>query len=158
MGLEIERKFLIDHHKLQLESFKEFLYIQQGYLSQEPERVVRIRKKNDAAFLTIKGKNVGATRLEMEYQIPFDDATSLLQICLPHLIEKKRYLFIIGKHTWEVDCFLGDNQGLWIAEIELSSEDEPFEMPDWITQEVTSDHRYSNSYLSQHPFSSWEQP
>ena len=156
MGFEIERKFLIDHHKLQLDSCQDVFSIQQGYLSQDPNRTVRVRTKGDTAFLTIKGKNVGYKRLEMEYEIPVKDATQLFEICCPHLIEKKRYLLKIGQHTWEIDCFSGANQGLWLAEIELSSEEEEFEKPIWITEEVTLDHRYSNSYLSQNPYTKWK--
>ena len=91
----------------------------------------------------------------MEYEIPLYDAQKLLHICLPHIIEKIRYLYTIDRHTWEIDCFLGSNHGLWLAELELSSEDEYFDQPDWIIKEVTSDSRYSNSYLSQVPFSQW---
>ena len=155
MGFEIERKFLIDHRKLQLDSCLDVFSIRQGYLSQDPNRIVRIRKKNEKAFLTIKGKSVGYKRLEMEYEVPIEDATQLFEICSPHLIEKKRYLLKVGKHIWEIDCFSGANLGLWLAEIELSSEEEIFERPSWITEEVSSDHRYSNSYLSQNPYTTW---
>ena len=155
MGFEIERKFLIDTAKIQFEHLQKS-HIQQGYLNQDPERIVRVRTRDGIGFLTIKGKNVGATRLEMEYQIPIEDAQELLLICLPHIIEKERYLYIIGNHTWEIDRFLGKNQGLWLAELELSSEEETFEMPDWISTEVTMDHRYTNSYLSEHPFCLWK--
>ena len=155
MGFEIERKFLIDTTKIQFEHLQKS-HIQQGYLNQDPERIVRVRTRDGIGFLTIKGKNVGATRLEMEYQIPIEDAQELLLICLPHIIEKERYLYIIGNHTWEIDRFLGKNQGLWLAELELSSEEETFEMPDWISTEVTMDHRYTNSYLSEHPFCLWK--
>ena len=154
MAFEIERKFLIHTAKIQLEHLQKS-HIQQGYLNQDPERIVRVRTRDGIGFLTIKGKNVGATRLEMEYQIPIEDAQALLLICLPHIIEKERYLYTFGNHTWEIDRFFGKNQGLWLAEIELSSEEETFEQPDWISTEVTMDHRYTNSYLSEHPFSLW---
>ena len=157
MGFEIERKFLVHLHKLQIKSFEDDVLIKQGYLCQDPKRIVRIRKKNNEAFLTIKGENKGATRLEMEYKIPIEDADPLFKICLPELIEKKRYYVKKNNHVWEIDCFLGANQGLWIAEIELSSEQEVFEKPDWIGIEVTSDYRYSNSYLSQNPYSTWKE-
>ena len=104
MGFEIERKFLIDHKKILFTNMS-FSLIKQGYLRHDIERVVRIRKKNQHAFLTIKGKNKGATRLEMEYPIPINDAEDLFNLCLPHIIEKKRYEIEIGKHLWEIDCF-----------------------------------------------------
>ena len=153
MPTEIERKFLVRDT-----SFLKGLtgsYIAQGYLSTDPERTVRVRIKDHQGFLTIKGKTDGISRIEFEYQIPLDEAKNLLDLCLPTIIEKERFLIPIGNHTYEVDLFKGDNQGLIIAEIELKNEDETFKKPDWLGKEVSHETQYFNSALSQKPYKKW---
>lgn len=153
MGTEIERKFLVisDAYK----SGATPVLMRQGYLSADPQRTVRIRTAGVATTLTIKGFTVGATRSEFEYAIPADDADALLALCLRPLIEKTRYHVRLGMHVWEVDEFRGDNLGLVIAELELRSEDEAFERPTWLGNEVTNDVRYYNSALITYPFTRW---
>lgn len=144
---EIEKKFLVKGD-FRNEVFKT-VHIVQGYLSRVPERVVRIRIKDDKGFITIKGKNVGATRFEWEKEIPFEEAKKLLELCEPGLVDKTRHLIknTDGKHTWEVDVFHGSKEGIVIAEIELDDENEPFDRPSWLGEEVTGDRRYYNSSL-----------
>lgn len=147
MPLEIERKFLIKNNSWE-NHVSQQVSIKQGYLSTDPERTVRIRISNDNAFITIKGKSKGATRSEFEYAIPIHDAQELLKLCIPNIIEKVRYLIKHGDHTWELDVFKGKHHGLVIAEIELNSENEKFDLPIWVGEEVTGDVRFYNSYLS----------
>ena len=154
MPTEIERKFLLknDSWKQQVEKST---VLKQGYLNSHAQRTVRIRIAGNLAFLTIKSKSEGISRQEFEYEIPVSEAESLLQICEQPLIEKTRHLVTIQNHTWEIDVFEGENKGLILAEIELNSETEIFEKPDWIGQEVSEDNRYYNSQLIQHPFAKW---
>lgn len=157
MGVEIERKFLVRGHAWRTLGTPSLL--RQGYLSLDPARVVRVRIEGEQAFLTIKGKSQGATRGEWEYPIPVNEAVELLDtLCPAPLVEKVRRRITIGAHTWEVDEFLGANAGLVVAEIELASESEAFDKPDWIGAEVTHDARYFNSNLIRHPYSSWKDP
>lgn len=155
MGIEIERKFL-----LSADTWKELAqgtYYRQGYLNSQKERTVRVRTIGDTGFLTIKGISVGATRMEYEYEIPVEDARVLLsELCEKPLIEKKRYKIEFAGFIWEVDEFFGENEGLIVAEIELESEDQQFEKPEWVGKEVSDDPRYFNSSLIKNPFSSWE--
>lgn len=154
--VEIERKFLVlsDGYKLQAQAKN---HIAQGYLNSNPERTVRIRIKGESGFLTVKGKGnkSGTTRLEWETELPLIEAKPLLAICEPGIIDKIRYEVKFGKHLFEVDEFFGDNEGLVVAEIELRDENEFFEKPDWLGQEVTRDPRYYNAYLSNNPFKNW---
>jgi adenylate cyclase len=154
--IEIERKFLVLSNDFLNETYVEKRIVQ-AYLNSDPERTVRIRIKGDKGYLTIKGKGneTGTTRLEWETEIPVGDADKLLLLCEEGLIEKNRYEIKIGKHLFEVDVFGGENQGLILAEIELKSEDEVFQKPHWLGQEVTNDKRFYNAYLSQRPFRSW---
>lgn len=155
MSKEIERKFLVKG------DYKPFVTkatrITQGYLSSVPERTVRVRVKGDKGFITIKGigSESGASRYEWEKEIPVDEVNELLKICEPGVIDKTRYLVPAGKHTFEVDEFYGENEGLIVAEVELSSEDEAFETPDWLGQEVTGDVKYYNSMLMKNPYTKW---
>lgn len=155
MGKEIERKFLVKG------DFKKKSYgnnrIIQGYLSSVAERTVRIRISNKRGFITIKGKSSisGTTRYEWEKEIPLVDAKGLMRLCEPEIIDKTRYLVKNGGHTFEVDEFHGKNEGLVVAEIELKSENEPFDKPDWLGEEVTGDEKYYNVMLSKKPFKSW---
>jgi len=155
MAQEIERKFLVkgDYKK---ETFKE-TRITQGYLSSVPERTVRVRVKGDKGFITIKGKGnaSGASRYEWEKEIPVAEVNELLELCEPGIIDKTRSLVKAGEHTFEVDEFYGENEGLTVAEVELSSEDEAFVKPEWLGEEVTGDVKYYNSMLMKNPYKSW---
>lgn len=154
--IEIERKFLVISEDFKKEAFAQNRIVQ-GYLSSVPDRTVRVRIKGDKGFLTIKGaSNVsGRSRFEWEKEIPLEDAQQLLQLCEKGVIDKIRFEVKVGNHMFEVDTFYGDNQGLIIAEIELSSENENFEKPKWLGKEVTNDNRYYNSNLSKNPFINW---
>ncbi|WP_299618362.1 CYTH domain-containing protein [uncultured Tenacibaculum sp.] len=156
MSLEIERKFLVKNNSFKDEKHTK-VYIKQGFLNSDKERVVRVRLKNDQGYLTIKGKSntSGTTRFEWEKKIPQKEAQDLFELCEKGIIEKYRYLITIGNHTFEVDEFLDDNKGLLIAEVELSSESENFEKPEWLGKEVTGDIKYYNSNLSKLPFKDW---
>lgn len=153
MGIEIERKFLVRHTDF-LQGLKGTA-IAQGYLSTSPEAVVRVRVKGEYGFLTVKGKTTGASRAEFEYQVPLADAQAMLALCQNGRISKTRYRIPAGIHVWEVDVFHDDNTGLVVAEIELNDEQETFEKPHWLGQEVTEDIRYFNSQLSDNPYSRW---
>jgi adenylate cyclase len=154
VGVEIERKFLVQGDAWK--TLGEPVFFRQGYLSSHKERTVRVRIEGDRAVITIKGKSVGATRGEWEYPIPVPEAAELLDgLCEQPLIEKYRRRIAVGNHVWEVDEFLGANAGLVVAEIELGAEDEAFEKPDWVADDVTGDARYYNSNLIRQPFSGW---
>ncbi len=155
MAQEIERKFLV---KGDFKSFaKKETRITQGYLSSVPERTVRVRVKGDKGFITIKGigNASGASRYEWEKEIPVEEVKELLELCEPGAIDKTRYLVDAGNHTFEVDEFYGDNQGLVVAEVELSDENEAFEKPEWLGEEVTGDAKYFNSMLMKNPYKNW---
>lgn len=132
--------------------------ITQGYLSSVPERTVRVRVKGDKGFITIKGigNASGASRFEWEKEIPVEDVKALLEICEPGVIDKTRYLVKAGEHTYEVDEFYGDNEGLTVAEVELSDENEAFDKPSWLGEEVTGDAKYYNSMLMKNPYKNWK--
>ena len=156
MALEIERKYLIDLEKIG--TLENGVRIKQGYLSTNKDAVVRVRVKNDKAYLTIKGSNSGIARLEYEYEIPLIEANEMLEkLCQKPVIDKTRYIINHENHTWEVDVFYGDNEGLVVAEVELSSEDETIILPSWVKEEVTTDARYYNSNLMKLPFKDWEE-
>lgn len=156
MPLEIERKFLVkgDYKSLAISHSR----IIQGYICSAKGRTVRVRLRDDAGFLTIKGPsaNGGLSRYEFEKEITKSEALSLLMLCEPGIIDKIRWLVPIGKHVYEVDEFFGDNEGLVVAEVELSSENEEFEIPPFVGEEVTGDRRYYNSQLRIMPYSKWE--
>ena len=155
--IEIERKFLITSQDFKKEAFTQNR-IKQGYLSSVPERTVRVRVKADRAFMTVKGASnaSGLSRFEWEKEITLQDANQLLLLCEKGVIDKTRFEVKKGKHIYEIDEFYGENEGLIIAEIELNSENENFEKPSWLGQEVTSDNRYYNSYLSKNPYKNWK--
>ncbi len=155
MANEIERKFLVKGEFKNLAS-KETRIVQ-GYLSSIPERTVRVRIKGDKGFITIKGigNASGAARYEWEKEIPVNEVEELLKICEPGVIDKIRYLVKAGNHTFEVDEFYGENLGLTVAEVELTSETESFEKPAWLGEEVTGDTKYYNSMLMKNPFTKW---
>lgn len=155
MGKEIEKKFLVNSDKYRLEG--EAMQYIQGYLSLVPERIVRIRMEGERGVITIKGMAEGISRAEYEYLIPAEEAREILEtLCHQPLIRKFRYKVPYGSHIWEVDEFQEENEGLVVAEIELSEPDEPFEKPDWIGKEVTSEKRYTNSNLVINPYSKWQ--
>ena len=154
--VEIERKFLVTNQDFITQSNTSFRIVQ-GYLNSNPERTVRVRIKGDKGFITIKGKGneSGLTRFEWEKEISVSDAEALLQLCEKGVIDKTRYNVQFENHLFEVDVFFGENEGLIVAEIELQSENETFSKPDWLGKEVTSEEKYYNAYLSQHPFKTW---
>lgn len=154
MGTEIERKFLVRGDAWK--ALGTGTRMRQGYLSTDPDRVVRVRVEGEAATLTIKGRSVGAARGEWEYPIPLPDAEELLtRLCQRPLVEKIRYRVMQHGMLWEVDEFLGDNAGLVVAEIELTAEDQAFVKPLWVGEEVTGEARYYNANLLRHPYSAW---
>ena len=157
MAKEIERKFLVKNDDYKKESFKDYRILQ-GFLSTVPERTVRIRIRAKKSFITIKGigNESGISRYEWEREISIKDAKDLLDICEPGIIDKTRYNVKSGKHTFEVDDFHGDNEGLIIAEIELATENEEFVKPKWLGKEVTGILNYYNSMLSTNPFNNWK--
>lgn len=153
---EIERKFLVENEAYKAASFKRERIVQ-GFLSSVPERTVRIRIMGDKGFITVKGigNEAGTMRFEWEKPISLADAERLLSICEPGKIEKLRYFVQAGKHVFEVDDFEGENKGLVLAEIELQEENEAFEKPGWLGEEVTGKIQYYNSYLAKKPFRDW---
>jgi len=157
MALEIERKFLVLDTSFKHEAFSSS-HIRQGYICSGQGRTVRIRIRDTRAYITIKGPslNGGLSRYEFEQEIPFADAEDLMLLCEPGIIDKTRWLVTSGRHTFEVDEFHGDNDGLVIAEVELGSEDEAFQKPAFIGQEVTGDRRYYNSHLRRNPYCLWK--
>jgi len=154
--IEIERKFLVRGDGYKQQAFGSS-HIRQGYICSERGRTVRIRIRDERAYITIKGPSLdgGLSRYEFEQEIPLDDAEKLLTLCEPGVIDKRRWLVKSGAHTFEVDEFFGDNAGLVMAEVELSVPDEEPKMPDFIGKEVTGDRRYYNSQLRRCPYRSW---
>lgn len=155
MGIEIERKFLVDTRKFAEVSPKSSRTMRQGYLNRTPGRTVRVRVEGTEARLTVKGAATGLVRPEFEYSIPLEDAESLFALCDGPLVEKVRHLVDYAGLTWEVDVFSGDNSGLVVAELELDSEEQTFEMPPWVGREVTGEVRYHNSHLAVMPYKIW---
>ena len=154
MAIEIERKFLLKNDDWKSETL-EGMRISQGYLNTQPERTVRVRVIGDNAFLTIKGKTQGTVRQEYEYAIPVEDGEQLLMLCERPLIEKVRYRIPVAAHTWEIDEFQGENEGLVIAEVELAEEGEEVTLPGWVGEEVSHDARYFNAALIKDPYTKW---
>jgi len=154
MGIEIERKFLVTGQAWRSPT-PGTLY-RQGYIRTQGTATVRVRIAGHTGYLTLKGPTSGLSRLEFEYEIPLADAQQLLdELCDRPLIEKYRYRVQIGELTWEIDEFIGENQGLILAEVELVHPDQPVDCPPWIGAEVSGDRRYFNSNLAQHPFTQW---
>lgn len=158
MAHEIERKFLVKGN-FKAEAF-EAIRVTQAYLSSVPERTVRIRVRGEKGFITVKGGSdaSGAARFEWEKEIPLEEASALLDLAEPGIIDKTRYLVrnTDGVHVWEVDEFHGENEGLTVAEIELRDKNESFDKPEWLGEEVTGDPRYFNSMLVRHPYKEWK--
>ena len=155
MGIEIERKFLVANDSWRGAATSGVRY-RQGYLSTNPDSSVRVRASGDRAWLNIKSATVGVTRHEYEYEIPVTDAHAILEeLCAKPLIEKTRFVVEHDGRTWEIDVFEGDNAGLIVAEVELEAEDEEFTLPAWAGEDVSSDVRYYNQRLVEHPYSRW---
>ena len=154
MNKEIERKFLLKNTDWKIFA-NTGISIKQGYLNSSKELTTRIRTKGKQAFITIKGKTEGISRAEFEYEIPLKDALELLKLCQNSNIEKTRYEVKIDEHIWEIDVFEGENEGLIVAEIELSSEDETFKKPTWLGKEVSFEDKYFNACLVEKPFKDW---
>ena len=156
-GMEIERKFLVRGNDYKSRAHKSFR-IKQGYICSEKGRTVRVRTRDDQAFLTIKGPSYdgGLGRYEFEKEISMEEAEELFKLCAGGFIDKPRFLVASGKHTFEVDEFYGDNEGLVMAEVELSDADEPYEKLDFIGKEVTGDKRYYNAHLLKNPYKMWK--
>lgn len=154
MALEIERKYLVADDSWR-DNNPAGTRMSQGYLSRDSGRTVRVRLAGEKAWLTIKGAAEGISRAEFEYEIPPADASELLGLCVPAVIDKTRYRIPFGGHVWEVDVFHGENEGLVVAEVELGDEAEMPELPPWVDQEVSADRRYANSCLSEMPFKVW---
>lgn len=157
MSIEIERKFLVngDYKSVAISHTR----IIQGYICSQRGRTVRVRIRDQQGYLTIKGPSMsgGLSRYEFEKEITLDEALSLLRICEPGIIDKVRWLVPMGKHTFEVDEFFGENEGLVMAEVELSDENEAYERPPFLGREVTGDRRFYNSCLRIHPFKEWKE-
>lgn len=159
MAREIERKFLLKNQSWKKQAYQETLFAQ-GYLNDIADKnaksSVRVRIEGQRANMNIKSLEIGLSRDEYEYEIPYDEAKRMLAtLAVGPVVEKIRYLVKVGSHTWEVDEFLGDNQGLVVAEVEMQSEDEQIQIPDWAAREVTNEVRFYNVSLSKQPFNSW---
>lgn len=156
MAIEIERKFLVLNDTYKQQAIKK-QRITQGYLSTDTERTVRVRIKGEQGFITIKGQGnaSGASRFEWEKEIPVHEVNELLELCKAGIIDKTRYEVMSGKHVFEVDEFYGDNAGLVVAEVELDSEEEAFDKPDWLADEVTGDNKYYNASIMLNPYKNW---
>lgn len=157
MGQEIERKFLVEGEGWRT-GVRRTIRMRQGYLSDGMNSSVRVRMENDDAFINIKSSKDGIHRLEFQYKVPAEDASVLLdEVALEPLIEKTRHEVPVADHIWEVDVFEGENSGLIVAEVELSSIDEEFELPDWVGKEVSQDRRYYNVMLRENPYKNWKE-
>ncbi|WP_400075554.1 CYTH domain-containing protein [Winogradskyella sp. R77965] len=157
MAIEIERKFLVNSDAFKKEAINSYS-IKQGFLNSHKKRAVRVRIKKDIGYLTIKGKSTkdGLSRFEWEKEISKTEAEALLKLCEKGIIDKTRYEVKCGDHIFEIDEFFGDNEGLIIAEVELDSENENYEKPNWLGKEVTGDIKYYNAVLSKQPFKTWK--
>ena len=155
MGKEIERKYLVKGDSWR--ALGEGIQYRQGYLSTAEERSVRVRTVNGKAYLTVKGETRGIARMEYDYEIPLTDANELLdEVCERPLIEKTRYTISTAGHIWEIDEFDGENRGLIVAEVELASEEQTVDLPDWVGTEVSDDPRYYNANLIANPYTRWD--
>ena len=154
--IEIERKFLVNSEDFKKQSSPP-IRIVQGFLNTHPKRTVRVRLKGDKGYLTVKGKSSenGTTRFEWETEISKEEASELLKLCEKGMIDKMRYEVNYKNHNFEIDVFSGDNQGLILVEVELDDENETFDKPDWLGEEVTGNSKYYNSQLSKNPFKAW---
>ena len=154
-GIEIERRFLLKNDAWKAVTGTPCL-MSQGYLSVEKERIIRLRIIGNRAWLTLKGYISDVSRSEFEYEIPVADAQTMMDTMCPFRLEKHRYEVSYQGFVFEIDEYFGDNAPLIVAELELPSEDAPFPCPDWLGEEITADGRFTNAYLSKHPYSEWE--
>lgn len=155
MALEIERKFLLKDESWR-DSVVRTISMVQGYLCGAEGRSVRIRIEDDKALLNIKGSSDGISRHEFEYEVPVDEGMEMLrELAINPLIEKQRHIIFFGGHEWEIDVFSGENEGLVVAEVELTDVDKEFEHPPWVGEEVSHDMRYYNTALASKPYSKW---
>ena len=155
MAKEIERKFLMDLAHWPNEA--KGVHFEQGYIAITDSGIVRVRIiRDEVSTLTVKSSGTGLSRDEFQYEIPIDEAKALLKLCQNDIIEKTRYHIIVEEKQWDVDQFHGNNAGLWVAEVELISEDEQVTLPKWVTNEVTGDEHYYNAFISKHPYNTWE--
>ncbi len=155
MAKEIERKFLVDLEHWPNEA--KGVHFEQGYIAITNSGIVRVRIiRDEVSTLTVKSSGTGLSRDEFQYEIPMDEAKALLKLCQNDIIEKTRYHVIVEGKQWDVDQFHGNNDGLWIAEVELKSEDEQVTLPKWVTNEVTGDKHYYNAFISKHPYNTWK--
>lgn len=156
MAQEIERKFLVKDNSYREKAFSSS-HIKQGYICSARGRTVRVRIRDGKGYLTIKGASdsSGISRYEWEREIPLQEAEELMLLCEPGMIDKTRFLVRVGQHVFEVDEFYGENQGLVVAEVELGSENEDFERPDFLGEEVTGQVKYYNSFLMKNPYTHW---
>jgi CYTH domain-containing protein len=155
MNQEIERKFLVNKSLWKKVNKPEGLYLKQTYLSTNPDKTIRVRVLGEKGFITLKGRAKGLIRPEFEYEVPLQDAQQMIDLFGETVIEKTRYEINFENHLWEIDVFDGDNKGLIVAEIELTSETERFEKPDWLSKEVSEDTKYFNSNLQSNPYIHW---
>ena len=153
MNIEIERNFLLKNDNWREGAIG--VHYKQAYLNEKGDNTVRVRIEGEKAKLTIKGKSSNISRLEFEYDIPMADAEALFTLAKTPIVEKYRYKIMYAGNCWEVDEFLGMNRGLVVAEIELESETQSFEKPDWIGMEVSGDKRYTNANLARKPYCEW---
>lgn len=156
MGVEIERKFLVKNNAW-MPHTKDARALVQGYFETAANIAIRVRVDgNSKAYLTLKGGHSGISRAEFEYEIPTSDARELLStFCGTRIVKKTRHLVVHNGHTWEIDVFEGENSGLVVAEIELTSQAETFDLPAWVGTDVSHDKRYTNAHLAKHPYSTW---
>lgn len=155
MSVEIEHKYLVKSGLWKQITPEQSVEVKQAYLSTDPNRTIRVRTIGSKAFITIKGKSIGASRPEYEYEIPVVDALQLIENFSSHLVEKTRHYIKVDGKAWEVDEFKGLNAGLFVAEIELENDNEQYTLPLWADTEVTTDPKYANSNLALRPFSAW---
>lgn len=155
MAVEIERKFLVDRQLWSSQVPEKSRQLRQAYLSDDPDKTIRVRTAGEQGYLTIKGRAKGISRQEFEWEIPLEEAHELINNFAAQVVEKVRHYITYKGKLWEVDEFRGLNEGLLVAEIELTSEEETFEKPDWLQEEVTHDPRYLNAKLAKHPFQQW---
>ncbi len=155
MATEIEHKFLVKDDSWRKQVFRS-QPISQGYLASNEQCSVRVRISGDKALLNVKSATLGTSRLEFEYEVPLKDAREILEkLCSKPLIEKTRHCVRYGGHVWEIDVFEGANEGLVVAEVELSRDKEHFAHPQWLGEEVTHERRYYNAALAEHPYGEW---
>ena len=155
MGVEIEKKFLVDHDQWDKVNKPAGTHYRQGYLLSNEKQTIRVRVSETKGYINMKSAMSSLSRKEFEYEIPLEDGLEILDLFAKNGTEKVRYRIPYAGKTWEVDVFRGDNAGLIVAELEMESEDEQIDLPDWVTKEVTDDDRYANSSLAKHPFREW---